>query len=160
MKIRMPAVTALLTIALCTITIAPARAQSPAQVSPDQFAALEWLEGRWIGSGGGSGEFYEEYRFLDDGTIEQTTWSDSSFSTRESRSTIRYRGGMVMKGPDGQVESLVTRMKDDGIRFEWADADRPGYTWTRISDDEWVAVLDRAGQAPLVYNMRRMRTGG
>ena len=164
MKLRTLAAPIVFGLALSALTSAPARAQSsataPAQVSAEDFAALEWLEGRWIGSGGDAGAFYEEYRILDDGRIEQIRWSDSTFTTPVGRSTIEYLGGYVMKSRDGQVESLVTRMADDEIRFAWAESGRPGFTWSRVSDDEWVAVLDRRGEGPVVYNMRRTRGNG
>jgi hypothetical protein len=146
--------------ALCVLASGQARAQTPTQVSPEEFAALSWLEGRWVGSGGGGDAFYESYRFVNEGTIEQTSYPDATFTTPSSRSTIEHRGGFVMKSTDGTVQSVVTRLDDEEIRFEWADRGRPGFTWTRISDEEWVAVLEQKGQAPIVYNLRRVSAGG
>lgn len=164
MKLRTLAAPIVFGLALSALSAAPALAQSsaktPARVSAEDFASLEWLEGRWMGSGGDAGAFYEEYRILDDGSIEQIRWSDSTFTTPAGRSTIEFRDGYVMKSRDGQVESLVTRMADDEIRFESAESGRSGFTWTRVSDDAWVAVLDRRGEGPVVYNMRRMRGDG
>ena len=158
-NVRTLAMPVLIGFALCLTTAAHADAQSPTQVSSDDFAALEWLEGRWVGSGSGVDTFYESYRFTDEGTIEQTTWTDSTFRTQDARSTIEYRGGYVMKSRDGRVEAVVTDLDGEGVRFEFVEGGQPGYRWTRVSDDEWLAVLDRKGQAPLVYNMRRVSEG-
>lgn len=155
LKVRTLCVPVLMGLALCTMSTAPLAAQNPAEVSADQFAALEWLEGRWVGTGGEAGTFYEEYRMLDDGTIEQITYSDASFSTPESRSKIQHMGGFVMKSGEDESQSIVTRIDRERVRFEWAGQANNGFTWNRVSDDEWYAVLDRADQAPVVYNMRR-----
>jgi len=146
--------------ALCTISVAPVVAQNPASVSEDEFASLEWLEGRWVGTGGEAGTFYEQYRRLDDGTIEVTTFADSNFTRQQSRSTIQRVGGFVMMSGGEGGQSIVTRMQRESIRFEWAGSDRPGYSWNKVSDDEWVAVMDRRDQAPVVYNMRRVSDAG
>jgi hypothetical protein len=159
-KGRRIAARAVLGFALCTVSVVQVAAQTPTQVSPDEFASLRWLEGRWFGSGDGVEAFHESYRFLDDGTIEQSTWPDATFTTPDSRSVLELRGGFVTKSRDGTVESVVTHLDDEEIRFEWAERGRPGFRWTRISDDAWVAVLERRGQAPVVYNMRRLSGQG
>jgi len=147
-------------LAALAIVAAPAAAQSATAVSAEEFAALRWLEGRWVGSGGGVEAFYEQFRVLPDGTIEQTLWGDSAFTERAGRATIEHRGDLVMKVRAGEIESVVTELREGSVRFEWAERGRPGFTWTRVSDDEWYAVLDRPGGAPLIYNMRRAPEGG
>jgi len=79
-------------LAALAIVAAPAAAQSATAVSAEEFAALRWLEGRWVGSGGGVEAFYEQFRVLPDGTIEQTLWGDSAFTERAGRATIEHRG--------------------------------------------------------------------
>ncbi len=159
-KVRSLCAPILLGLALCALSVAPATAQTPKQVSQEEFAALSWLEGRWVGSGGGIDAFYESYRFANDGRIEQTTWTDSSFTTADGRSTIDHQGGFVTKARDGRVEYVVTDLDAEEIRFDAAERGGTGFRWTRISNDEWVAVLDRKGEAPVVYNMRRLAEGG
>ena len=144
-----------LAAALFWTSAAAVSAQSPARVSGDDFATLDWLEGRWVGSGASEGAFYEEYRIVGEGVIEQTTWTDSTFSTRVSTSTIELvEGYVIVSGEDRR--SVVTEFDDESLRFEWEGGGRLGYTWTRVSDDEWYAVLDRKGDAPAVYSMRRV----
>lgn len=141
----------------------PATAQNDgptsAVVSAEAFRALAWLEGRWLGSGGGFDAFYEAYRFVNDSTLEQTTWPDDSFAEPDGRSTIELREGRVVKLRDGRVQSTVTRLARDTIRFEWVSGDRPGFTWIRVDDATWTAILDRRQGDPVVYTLRRMSGG-
>jgi len=155
MKMRSLILPALLALAFGTISTTAASAQSAVGVSPDEFASLRWLEGRWVGSGGEYEAFYEEFRFVDEGTIEQVTFTDSTFSTQSSRSLIQHTGGMVVKSNDDS-RSVVTDIDDESLRFERVGKNLPGFTWTRVSDDQWYAVLDRPGEGPMVYNMRRL----
>ena len=96
-KGRRIAARAALGFALCTVSVVQVAAQTPTQVSPEEFASLRWLEGRWVGSGDGMEAFHESYRFLDDGTIEHSTWPDATFTTPDSRSVLKLRGGFVTK---------------------------------------------------------------
>lgn len=136
--------------------VAPAGAQQLAETlfSREAFASLRWLEGRWVGSGGGFDAFYEEYRVLNDSTLEQRTFPDSTFSTPDGTSTIEFRGGAIVKGRGGNVETRVARIAGDTARFEPVMAGRQGFTWHRVSRDEWRAVLDRPTE-PVVYTLKR-----
>lgn len=156
MMMRSLAMSGLMGLALCMISAAPALAQNPASVSQEQFAELGWLEGRWVGTSGDAGTFYEQFRMLDDGTMEQTTYADASFSTPQKRSRIQFVGGFIMKSGEDEGQSIVTKLTNETVRFEWAGNGQPGYSWNRVSEDEWYAVLDQADQAPTVYNMRRV----
>jgi hypothetical protein len=141
------------------ITPAAVAAQDGPQAAPvraEAFAGLDWLQGRWLGSGGGFDAFYEAYRFLNDSTIEQTTWPDETFETADGRSTIELRNGRVLKLRDGAVESVITRISGDTLRFDRTTG-RGGFTWYRVSDDEWRAELDRPSGSPVVYVLRRIR---
>lgn len=155
-NVRAMALPVLAGLALATIGAAPLTAQNPAEVSAEEFASLEWLEGRWVGTGGEAGAFYEQYRVLDDHTIEVTTWADADFTRQASRSTIQFLSGFIMKSGSDEPQSVVTKLEGTTIRFEWAGGAQPGYSWNMVSEDEWVAVMDRKGDAPVVYNMRRV----
>ncbi|GMV04536.1 MAG: hypothetical protein AMXMBFR53_08160 [Gemmatimonadota bacterium] len=138
--------------------LAPAGAQQRAETlfSREAFASLAWLEGRWVGSGGGFDAYYEEYRALNDSTWEQRTFPDSTFSTPDGTSTIEWRGGVILKRRGGTVETRVARIAGDTARFEPVVAGRRGFTWFRVSRDEWRAVLDRPTE-PVVYTLKRFR---
>jgi len=127
---------------------------TPAHLSAAEFAGLAWLEGRWVGSGGGYDAFYEEYRFVNDSTLEQRTFPDSTFAEPDRRSLIEFKGGQVLKTRNGQVESMITRLSGDTIRFERARGGGGGFTWLRVAADHWRAVLGRPDQ-PVVYELRR-----
>jgi len=130
----------------------------PAQLTPDQFRSLSWLEGRWVGSGGGFDAFYEQYRMVDEVTLEQTTWADPEFTERDGLSNIVYRDGHVGKrNDDGSFISFVSRMAGDTVYFGRPDG-RPGFRWIRDNADQWTAVLERGqGRDPVVYVLKRVR---
>ena len=126
------------------------------QVSGEEFAGLAWIEGRWLGSGGGYDAFYEAYRILNDSTIEQTTYPDADFQNPDGRSLMVLRGGGIVKTRDGEVESVVTALEGDSLRFERVPPRRGGFSWMRVGADEWRAVLDRPSGEPVVYTLRRI----
>lgn len=133
-------------------------APEPAELTAGDFATLAWLEGRWVGSGGGYDAFYEAYRFVNDSTIEQTTYPDDSFAEPDGVSTIRFREGRALKWRDGEAESMIARLAGDTLRFERIPPRPGGFTWIHVSDDEWRAILDRPrGEPPVVYTLRRIR---
>ncbi len=123
-------------------------------VSRQAFSSLKWLEGRWRGSGGGYSAFYEEYRFLNDTTIEQREYSDSTFAQPRNTSRIVWSSGVAQKSRRGSVQSRVARIAGDTARFESANGPG-GFTWIRVSNDEWLALLD-GRPAPVRYSMKRL----
>lgn len=72
---------------------------------------------------------------------------------------MERRDGGVVKIRDGEVQSTVTRLAGDTIRFEWVSGDRPGFTWVRVDDHTWTAILDRPRGDPVVYTIRRIPGG-
>src|SRR5688572_24293594 len=78
-----------------TAATAPATVQ-PATVSAEQFASLSWLIGDWRGSGGQYPAFYESYRMLNDTTMEQRNYSDSTFRTATDSALIVLSGGSAV----------------------------------------------------------------
>ena len=131
-------------------------APRPAPVSDEEFAGLAWIEGRWLGSGGGYDAFYEAYRVLNDSTIEQTTYPDEHFREPDGRSLMVRRYGGIVKTRDGEVESVITGLAGDTLRFERIPPRRGGFSWIRIHDDEWQAILERPSGDPVVYTLRRI----
>lgn len=126
---------------------APAQATASTPAA-EQVAALRWLEGRWLGSGGQFAAFYEEYRFLNDTTIEQREIADSSFARVSSRSQITVRDGQVVKlNAEGRTTTTI-RVAGDTAFFT---AGARSYRWIRTGPTEWTADLGRA-----VYTMRRL----
>lgn len=134
-------------------SVSVAQASHP-PISRDAFRSLRWLEGRWVGSGGGYSAFYEEYVFVNDSTIEQREHADSIFGTPRRVSTIAWRNGTVHKGRGDNIESRLVRIHGDSARFEPLAAGRRGFTWLRVGEGRWRAVLDGPAQ-PVVYDLRR-----
>jgi hypothetical protein len=146
----------LLLLSMATGPIAGQEAPAPAELTATDFAGLAWLEGRWLGSGGGYDAFYEAYRLVNDSTLEQTTYPDESFDEPDGVSTLELRDGQAIKYRDGEAESMIARLAGDTIRFERVPPRRGGFTWIRIADDEWRAILDRPSGDPVVYTLRRV----
>lgn len=160
MRARRPAMVLMLAVAASAGGGSGASAQAApeaATVTAEAFHTLRWLEGRWLGSGGGFDAFYESYRFVNDSTIEQATHPDETFSEADDPSTIELRDGRIFKYRRGAAESMVTRLAGDTLRFDRVPPGRGGFSWIRVSDDEWTAVLERSSGTPIVYTLRRIR---
>ena len=148
-------------VALTGLTAArPIQGQAsaaPTTVSRDAFRSLAWLNGKWKGSGGGYAAFYEEYRVVNDSTIEQYEHPDSTFSSTRPRSRITWRNGSAAKGSSERIDARIVRIAGDTVRFESTRSGGGGFTWIRLSRDEWRAILD-GRTAPVIYTLRRYPT--
>lgn len=134
-------------------------AQGNAQrVTLDQFRSLRWIEGHWRGSGGAYPAFYEQYRFVNDSTIEMRSFPDSTFQTASETSTYEFRGGLISGGSQ-PPKSIAVVLTDSSVQFLRPGATRGGYTFTRNNADQWTATLhpQNEGGRATVYVMRRIR---
>lgn len=121
-----------------------------AQGSPKSaFASLRWLEGRWLGSGGQYPAFYEEYRALNDSTIEQREIADSTFTKVNGRGLIALRGGRIVKLDEGNKETATISVVADTMTF--ARPSGRSYRWVRTGDGAWRAEL-----GSVTYQMKRI----
>lgn len=136
---------------------AAAPAVQPAPVSAEQFASLGWLIGDWRGSGGQYPAFYESYRLLNDSTIEQRAFSDSTFTTATETSEIALRAGAIQSLSGGTVRNVVTRISGDSVFFARPNRAGGEFVWVKGPDGQWTAILGGAGGARTVYEMRRIR---
>ncbi|NOT09424.1 MAG: hypothetical protein HOP28_14610 [Gemmatimonadales bacterium] len=137
--------------------LAQAAVQTP--VSREQFAALGWLLGAWRGSGGRFPAFFEEYRLLNDSTIRQRAFADSTFTTVSDSSDIEWREGAVRKTRRGNAQYVVVRVTADSLQFARPARPGGGFVWIRESPDRWTALLaPPPGQPePTIYRMQRLR---
>lgn len=135
-----------------------ASVSAPVTASLDEFRQLQWIAGRWLGSGGAYPAFYEEYRVVDDSTIQMRAFSDSTFTAATDSSWIELRNG-GMRSRSENRESVVVALSPDSVRFARPGSTAGGHTFTRVSADEWRATLhpQSAGGQPTVYIMRRLR---
>lgn len=146
------------TIVLLTALALPAVA-SAQRVTLAQFKKLTWLAGTWRGSGGNYPSFFEEYRFINDSTILMQSLSDSTFRTATDSSAIELRNGAIASRGDGGRFSDALVVTDTSIQFRRRGATTGGWTWTRVSADEWIATIHPSsptGRAT-VYIMKRYR---
>ena len=133
-------------------------APAQASVSLEEFRQLQWIAGTWRGSGGAYPSFYEEYRVIDDSTIQMRAFSDSTFNVATDSSLIEFRSGAVQsRGAERTYIALA--VTSDSVRFARAGVPLGGHTFTRTSADEWTATLhpSRADGQPTVYIMRRVQ---
>lgn len=138
--------------------ITPQSAAALAAVSLNDFQQIQWIEGRWLGSGGAYPAFYEEYRVVDDSTIQMRSFPDSTFSAATDSSLIELRNGEVRKRGENR-DYVVIALAADSVRFAQPGMIQGGHTFSRVSADEWTATLHPSspdGQAT-VYRMRRIQ---
>lgn len=136
--------------------LAAQRQAAPATLA--QFRELDWLSGRWRGSGGAYPAFFEEYRLINDSTILMRGFADSTFRAATDSSWIELRKGIVSKRGE-RAPSVAIELSTGRVRFAREGSERGGFTWTRVSPDQWTATLHPVtpGGAETVYVMRRMR---
>jgi hypothetical protein len=143
-----------------TSTLPPvATAIAPSgQYTLDDFRRLRWLEGRWRGFMPDGSSFYEQYRFLNDSTIEMRNFSDSTFTraTDSSRVTLRNR---LVANQGGSARYEATRLDSTGVDFAPHEGARNHFTWARESETRWNATLrwtNQQGQPQtVIYALHR-----
>ncbi len=140
----------------CNPSPASGQATDAPTISRQAFSSLRWLEGRWVGSGGGFTAFYEEYAVLNDTTIEQREFPDSTFARPGGTSSIEWRNGKVQKLRRGQAQTFLARVAGDTARFESTVAGRGGFTWLRVGADAWRAILDGRSTST-IYELKRVK---
>jgi hypothetical protein len=157
MRIRLRALLILVT-ACSTPETKEEEGRSPVTVSLDEFRQLQWITGSWRGSGGAYPAFFEEYRVVDDSTIQMRALSDSTFSVATDSSWIELRNGQV-RSRGGDRQNVVIALSPDSVRFARPGETRGGHTFTRISSDQWNATLHPGSPdgEPTVYVMRRVQ---
>lgn len=135
-----------------------ARAQQrPPSVTVAQFKELQWLAGTWRGSGRAYPAFFEEYRVVDDSTMLMRSFSDSTLRTTTDSSRIELRNGTVVSRGDRTATPAI-EVTATHVRFRQEGAASGGFTFSRVSNDEWTATLHPASAngRETVYVMRRI----
>ena len=127
---------------------------APAPVSADLFRSLHWIEGDWRGTGAGGLVFFERYRFLNDSTIEQTTYADSTFAKPQDRSLLALRAGAVTKGDPARW--VVIRADPAGWQFAHVRDAANRFLWQPLDAHRWIAILTPASGRVVRYELRRV----
>lgn len=132
-------------------------APAPVTVSLAEFQQLHWIAGTWRGSGGAYAAFFEEYRVLDDSTIQMRGFSDSTLSVTNDSSRIEWRNGTIRSG-GGERGYVAVEFTATTIRFARPGVPLGGHTFAHKSADEWTATLhpSRPDGTTTVYTMRRL----
>jgi hypothetical protein len=117
---------------------------------------LYWMAGVWVGSGGAYKSFYEIREAINDSTLRQRSFTDSTFYTiSDSADIVVLRDGGIIVSRSGVVRWRALRGGTDTIRFDPATGTRGGMTWIRITDREWIEIIDGpVGALPVTYRMQ------
>jgi hypothetical protein len=139
------------------------QAAVPAQPVPLTFTAadfkkLAWIEGAWRGRMPTGAYFHELYHVIDDSTMVEAGYTDSTFRTKRDSATIALRGGVILDGPTAPWKA--TRLDSTMVEFQKPNS-KSHFTWTRKSMDSWTAQIfstDTAGvEHSIIYDMERVR---
>lgn len=136
----------------------PAAPATAAPATLAQFRELRWLVGSWRGSGGDYPSFFEEYRLVNDSTLQMRAFPDSTFTTPNDSSIIEFRNGRITTRGGRNVAVDIAAHR---VTFMREGATAGGYTWERNSADQWTATLhpQRSDGRATVYVLRRARRG-
>lgn len=125
--------------------------------APDRLDDLEFLVGRWVGTGPDGKPFYEAYVRDDANTLRSERHADASFSQATDGSTVTVTEGEV-KAIWGEYSWRADRIAPGFASFVPANAPS-AFTWKKI-DDDTVEVTqnwtDDAG-TPQSYALRLLR---
>ena len=146
------------TSALAAMVVIPVSVpQTPrTNVKVADFQKLRFLEGDWVGRGGSYAAFYERYRFVNDSTIEQQTFSDETMKTVTDRSTISLRGGRIIHAGEGSRYDAVM-LDGTGVTFAPAKAGGNTFTFKRAARGAWLAILKSPAGKRTIYEMKPKR---
>lgn len=137
---------------------APAVMAPPGTFTLDDFRRLHWIAGRWRGTMPDGKSFYEQYRVVNDSTIEMSGHTDSTFAPSTDGSRIMLRDKRVVS-ESATSRYVATRLDSAGVDFT-PERGRNAFTWARESDARWTATLrwtDAQGQPQtVVYPMQRI----
>ena len=140
-------------VVVLACTSSPGEAQGR-RTTVEEFKQLQWLAGTWRGSGGNYPSFFEEYRVVDDSTIAMWSLKDSTLVAEGDSSRIELRGGLVYSRGEGPG-AVATELTSTRVRFLPVGRSGGGWSWERISPDEWKATLHGARET--VYVMKRIK---
>jgi hypothetical protein len=148
-------------IALVTMSnVASAQRNLPAaRFSLSDLKKLQWIEGRWSGTAPGQAPFYEQYRFVNDSTLEIAYFSDAGFTRSSGRGRVYLSVGRVyhVSGPSLWGASHID---ESGAFFVPERNANNTVNWSFQGPDIWIATLrsSATGQEQVtVYQMRRIK---
>jgi len=120
---------------------------------------LHWIEGRWRGDAPGQAPFFEQYRFVNDSTLEIAYFSDSSFANSSGRGRVYLSVGRVYH-VSGTGQWGASHIDDSGAFFVPERNASNSVSWEVKSPDLWTATLrsSATGQEQVtIYQMHRIK---
>jgi len=96
----------------------------------DEFAKLQFLEGRWRGEAPDGAEFFEEYDRPEPALFRSRRFTSAAFSEHNDGSTIALRDGEVV-AQWGDFTWRASSIDLDGATFEPVNAPSQ-FTWRRV----------------------------
>ena len=130
---------------------------SPFQVS--DFKKLHWIEGRWRGSAPGQASFYEQYRFVNDSTLEIIYYGDSSFTSSSGRGRVYLTVGRIYHATGPSLWG-ASRLDTAGVFFIPQKNASNSVSWSFHSPDQWTATLRSSAtghEQVTIYQMQRIK---
>lgn len=100
--------------------------------SPDDFAQLQFLTGRWKGQSADGKEFYEEYDRPEPNVFQSHRYASAALDGRTDGSTIRYQDGEITS-QWGEFTWKASSIGSDNATFEPVNAPAR-FEWRRIDD--------------------------
>jgi hypothetical protein len=123
-----------------------------------QFASLRWIDGKWRGKTPAGQPIWDSYRMVNDSTMHQGTFTDSTYKTQRDSAVVSWRNGTVIDQGSG-APWFATALDSSGVSFSLPKSPMNRITWIHHSVNEWEAQItspDRLGhEQRTIYHMRR-----
>lgn len=134
-----------------------ASAEPASSFSPQEFAQLSFLEGRWSGAMPDGTVFYESYAFEGADTLRSRRFARPDFADQTDTSTIQLSEGRIIVRW-GRYSWRATDVSPSGAAFVPIDAPS-AFRWRAIDGDtlEVVQSWTDAQGAPQSYTLRLAR---
>lgn len=100
--------------------------------SPEDFAQLQFLTGRWKGQSADGKDFYEEYERPGPNVFQSHRYASAAFDQRTDGSTISFQDGDVVS-QWGEFTWKASRIGSDSAVFEPVNAPSR-FEWRRVDD--------------------------
>ena len=114
---------------------------------------ISWIEGNWKGMDGQS-PFYEVYKFINDSTIEITSYDWNGIdSTNSSTSLVSWKNDRYYLGDS--LNYVVNEITDSVISMNPNYKANNSINWKAKNSNAWTAIL-KSKNGEKVYNMERI----
>jgi len=126
--------------------------------SLDEFAQLQFLEGRWKGESPDGKEFFEQYDRPEPGVFQSRRFPDAGFTEHTDGATISFQDGEVVSQWN-EFTWKAARIAPDSADFEPVNAPSR-FTWRRVDERTLEATQHwSADGKEQQYTLRMQRVG-